>query len=123
MTKVTDSDSEVSVTMWHLAKAECRYSIASWDGELLGQPRLPKTLNQQLRVCLSAPGDPRRYCEGSINLKQTRRRLTSLSITSEMGECSRETAVSCRKGGVLTLRFLPRDDGLVKATKVNKGIP
>jgi hypothetical protein len=40
-----------------------------------------------------------------------------------MGESGRETAVSSRKEGVLTLGFLPCDDGLVKATKLNKGIP
>ena len=42
---------------------------------------------------------------------------------SEMGECGRETAVSCRIGGALTLSFLPCDDGLVKTAKLNKGIP
>jgi hypothetical protein len=46
-----------------------------------------------------------------------------LSVTSEMGESGRETAVSSRKDGVLTLGFLPCDDGLVKATELNKGIP
>ena len=35
----------------------------------------------------------------------------------------RETAVSCRIRGVLTKGFLPRDDGLVKAAKLNKGAP
>ena len=67
-----------------------------------GQPRFPKALNQQLRVCLSAPSDQRRYCKGGIDLKHTRRRLTGLSVTSEMGESGRETAVSYRKGRVLT---------------------
>ena len=65
----------------------------------------------------------RRYCKGGIDLKQTRRRLTRLSVASEMGESGRETAVSWRIGGVLTLGFLPCDDGLVKATKLNKGHP
>src|SRR5438045_3126051 len=37
-----------------------------------------------------------------------------------MGESGRETAVSWRIGGVLTLGFLPYDDGLVKATRVKK---
>ena len=54
---------------------------------------------------------------------RTRRRLTRLSVASEMGESGCETAVSWRIGGVLTLGFLPGDDGLVKATKLNKGYP
>jgi hypothetical protein len=41
-----------------------------------------------------------------------------LSITPEMGERGRETPVSCPIGGVLTLGFLPCDDGLAKATKL-----
>ncbi len=65
----------------------------------------------------------RRYCKGGIDLKHTRRRLTRLIVTSEMGESGRQTAVSCRKGGVQTLGFLPGDDGLVKAAKLNKGKP
>jgi hypothetical protein len=40
-----------------------------------------------------------------------------------MGESGRETAVSSWKDWVLTLGFFPSDDGLVKATKLNKGIP
>ena len=64
-----------------------------------------------------------RYCKGGIELKHTRRRLTRLSVTSEMGEGGRETAVSCPIGGILTKGFLPCDDGLVKATKLNKGQP
>jgi hypothetical protein len=40
-----------------------------------------------------------------------------------MGERGRETAVSWRIGGVPTLDFLPCDDGLVKATKLDKGKP
>jgi len=82
-----------------------------------------KALNQHLRVCLPAPSDPRRDCKGGIDLKQTRRCRTGLSITSEMGESGRETAVSWRKGEVLTLGFPPSDDGLVKATKLNQGRP
>ena len=70
-----------------------------------------------------APGDKRRYCKGGIDLKHTRRRVVRLSVTSEMGEGGRETAVSCQIGGVLTKGFLPYDDGLVKATKLNKGLP
>ena len=92
-------------------------------GELLGQPRFPKTLNQQLRVGLPTTGDPRRYCKGGIKLKHARRRLTRLSVTSKMGESGRETAIRYRKGGVLTQGFLPCDDGLVKATKLNQGHP
>jgi putative transposase len=38
-------------------------------------------------------------------------------------ESGGETAVSCHIGGALTQGFLPRDDGLVKATKLNKGHP
>ena len=33
-------------------------------------------------------------------------RLTRLGVTSEMGKGGRETAASCRSGGVLTLCFL-----------------
>ncbi len=43
------------------------------------------------------------------------------SVTSEMGEGGREAAVSCHIE-VLTKGFLPYDDGLVKATKLNKGL-
>ena len=49
------------------------------------------------------------------------RRLTGLSVASEMGESGRKAAVYSRMGGVLTQGFLPCDDGLVKATKLNKG--
>src|SRR5260370_40456924 len=88
-----------------------------------GQPRFPKALNQHLQVCLPAPSDPRGYCKGGIELKQTRRRLTGLSVTSKMGESGCETAIRYRKGGVLTQGFLPCDDGLVKAPKLNQGHP
>ena len=67
-----------------------------------GQPRFPKALNLQLRVCLPAPTHPRGYCEGGIEFQQTRRRLTRLGVASEMGESRRETTLSCREGGVLT---------------------
>jgi hypothetical protein len=40
-----------------------------------------------------------------------------------MGESGRETEVSKRMGRVETLSFLSCDDGLVKATKLNKGHP
>jgi hypothetical protein len=86
-----------------------------------GQPRFPQSLNLQLRVGLAAPGDPRGNCKVGIDLKQMRRCLTGLRVTSEMGEGGRETAISRRIGEVLTLGFLTRDDGLVKATKLNKG--
>jgi hypothetical protein len=59
-----------------------------------GKPCFAETLDLQLRLCLSAPSDKRRYGKGGIKFKQTRRRLTGLSITSEMGESGRETAVS-----------------------------
>jgi hypothetical protein len=72
---------------------------------------------------LSAPGDKRRYCKGGIDLKHTRRRVVRLSVTSEMGEGGREAIVSCHIGGILTKGFLPYDDGLVKAAKLNKGQP
>src|SRR5262249_39112862 len=91
-------------------------------GELLGQPRFPKALNEQLRVCLSAPGDKRRYCKGGIDLKHTRRRVVCLSVTLEMGEGGREAAISCHIE-LLTKGFLPYADRLVKATKLNKGHP
>src|SRR3954452_3100371 len=86
-----------------------------------GQPRFPKSLNQQLRLCLSAPTRPRGYCEGGIDLKQTHRRLTGLGIASEMGESGSETKVRSRIGGVMTLSLLPCDDGRVKAAKLNEG--
>src|SRR5262249_53905532 len=82
---------------------------------LFGQSRFPKALRHQLRLCLPAPSDPRGHRKGGIELEQTRRRLTRLSVTSEMGESGRETAVSSRKGGVLSFGFLPCDDGLIKA--------
>jgi hypothetical protein len=88
-----------------------------------GQPRFPKPLDQQLRMCLSAPTHPRGYCEGGIDLKHTRRRLTRFGITSEMGESGRETVASSRIGGVMTLSLLPCDDGLVKAAKLNESDP
>jgi len=88
-------------------------SSAAYPGSF-GQPRFPKTLNEQLRPCLSAPGDQRKYCKGGIKLKHTHRRLTRLSVASEMGESGRETAVSYRKGGVVTLSFPSCDDGLVR---------
>src|SRR5262245_7727687 len=107
-----------------LASAISRHSIAALLAlGLFGQPRFPKALDGQLRVRLPATGDKRRDCKARIELNRTRRRLTRLSVTSEMGESGRETAVSCYIGGVLTLGFLPCDDGLVKATKLNKGIP
>jgi hypothetical protein len=40
-----------------------------------------------------------------------------------MGESGRETEVSKRMGRVVTLSFPSCDDGLVKATKLNKGHP
>jgi hypothetical protein len=40
-----------------------------------------------------------------------------------MGESGRETAISWRKRGVLALGFLPCDYGLVKAAKLNQGLP
>src|SRR4029079_16600793 len=88
-----------------------------------GQPRFPKTFNLQLRVCLSAPIHPRGYCEGGIEFQPTRRRLTRLGVASEMGESRRENEVNCREGGVLTQGLLPCDDGLLKATKLNKCQP
>ena len=65
----------------------------------------------------------RRYCKGGIDLKHTRRRVVRPSVTSEMGEGGREEAVSCQIGEVLTKGFLQYDDGLVKAAKLDKGLP
>src|SRR6516165_11880270 len=70
-----------------------------------GQPRLPKPLQHHHRVCLVAPGDPSRYCEVGIDLKQTRRRLASLSVTSEMGLVSRASPVHT------AMRNCTRDEG------------
>ena len=64
----------------------------------------------------------RRYCKGGIDLKHTRRCVVRLSVTSEMGEGGCEAAVSYQIG-VLTKGFLQYDDGLVKAAKLNKGLP
>src|SRR5262245_19547815 len=87
-----------------------------------GQPCFPKALDRLLRVQLATPGDIPRDCKGGIELQHARRCLTRLRIASEMSESGRETAVSRRKGGVLTKAFLPCDEGFVKATKLNIGI-
>src|SRR5215471_1448527 len=87
-----------------------------------GQPRFPKPLNCLLRLQLTAPGDISRDCKSGIELQHARRCLTRLRIASEMRESGRETAVSRRKGGVLTKTFLPCDEGFVKATELNVGI-
>src|SRR6516162_8443197 len=107
-----------------IAARRCAFQITPCPRRgLFGQPRFAKALNQHLRVCLTAPSDPRRYCKGGIGLEQMRRRLTRLSVTSEMSESGRKAAVSCRPGRVLTFRFLACDDGLVKPTKLDKGKP
>src|SRR5882672_9463629 len=100
------------------------HSIASslLRSGLFGQPRFPKTLNKQLCV-FGGPGDTRRYCIGGIDLKHTRRRVVRLSVTSEMGEGGREEAVSCQIGEILTKGFLQYAYGLVKAAKLDKGLP
>jgi hypothetical protein len=46
-----------------------------------GQPGLPKTLNQQLRVSLPAASNPRSNCKCGIDLKHTRRLMGSLAPT------------------------------------------
>ena len=101
-------------------RARSGHSIASsvLRTGLFGQPRFPKTLNQQLYVFAGPPGDKRRYCKGGIDLKRTRRRVVRLSVTSEMGEGGREAAASWHIGGILTKGFLQYDDRLVKATKL-----
>src|SRR5262245_458250 len=91
-------------------------------GELLGQPRFPKALNKQICI-FGEMGDIRRHCKGGIDLKHTRRRVTRLSVTSEMDEGGREAAVSCQIGGILTKGFLQYDDRLVKTAKLDKGLP
>ena len=106
------------------AAEECRHSITSWTLESYsGNPafRRPSIIS----FAFDCP--PRAIHAdivkaGSIS-SSTRRRLVRLSVTSEMGEGGRETAVSWRIGGVLTLGFLHCDDGLVKATKLDKGLP
>jgi len=70
-------------------------------------------------MCLSDPTTPRGYCEGGIDLKQMRRRLTRLSVTSKMGESGRETVVSSPKGGAPAKGFLPGNNGLIEAAKLN----
>jgi hypothetical protein len=40
-----------------------------------------------------------------------------------MGEGGREALVSWHKGGILTKGFLPCDDCLVKAAKLDKRVP
>src|SRR5258705_12852986 len=90
-------------------------------GELLGQPRFPKTLDQQLRIRLPAASDIRGYCKSGIALKHERGRFTRLSASSEMGESACETAVTCRMSGVLTKSFLRGIDSVIKTAKLNKG--
>src|SRR5215475_15902856 len=87
-----------------------------------GQPCFPKALDRLLRVQLATPGDIPRDCKGGIELQHARRCLARLRITSEMGESGCETAVSWRKGGILTKTLLPCDKGFVKTTKLNIGI-
>ena len=76
----------------------------------LGNARFPKALNEQYRVCLATPCDPRRDCKVRIDLKQMCRRLTCLNVTAEMGEGGRETAVSSanRRGSDVGQPSLPR---------------
>jgi len=64
----------------------------------------------------------RRYCKVGIDLKHARRCVARLSVTSEMGEGGREAAVSYQIE-ILTKGFLQYDDSLVKASKLNKGLP
>jgi len=106
---------------WLASRRHRRQGLLRDGACSFGQPRFPKTLNKQLYV-FGAPGDMRRYCKGGIDLKHTRRRVVRLSVTSEMGEGGREAAVSCHIE-LLTKGFLPYDDRLVKATKLNKGGP
>ena len=61
--------------------------------------------------------------KAGLDLKHTRRCVVRRNVTSEMGEGGREAAVSCHPGSILTKGFLPCDDRLVKATKLNKGLP
>jgi hypothetical protein len=100
--------------------------IGTGAAGLFGQPCFPKTLDQQLLARFCEPGRPsdhRRYCKGGIELKHARRRLTRLSVTTEMGESRRQAAVDRRIGEVLTKGLLSSDDGLVKAAKLDKGLP
>jgi hypothetical protein len=87
-----------------------------------GQPRFPKALNDQLRG-LRAPSDPQSYRKARIGLKKTSRRLTRLSVTSEMGKIGGETLVSRRKGGVPTKSLLRCSDGLLETTEFNQAQP
>src|SRR6266853_1717345 len=59
--------------------------------------------------------------KGGVDLHHTSRRLTCLGVASEMSESGREAAVWSWIPGVVTQGFLPCNDGLVKATKFNKG--
>jgi hypothetical protein len=63
MTKVTDSDSEVSVTMWHLAKAQWRCQILQ---PMVRIARLATAGRAALRVF-----KPPRVCSGSISTKSS----------------------------------------------------
>src|SRR5262249_30020852 len=102
-----------------LGPSDCRS-----EGGLLRQSCIQKTPDKQFSFCVPAPGNPPRYYKGGIDLKHTCRRFASLSVAPEMGERGCETAVSSRRiGGELTLGFLTCGDGLVKAAKLNKGIP
>ena len=88
-----------------------------------GQPRFPKALNNSFEF--DCP--PRAIYADIVkvgSISSTRAAASWASrVTSEMGEGGRETAVSWQIGGVLTEGLLHCDDGLVKATKLNKGLP
>jgi len=71
-------DSCIVAILSYSPTASARASAGSF-----GQPRFPKTLNQQLRVWLPTPSDPRGYGKGGIDLKHAGR---CLKVTSEMGE-------------------------------------
>jgi hypothetical protein len=100
MSSALPPNSDIVRYTWHVSNGPANSGLMHRSIEhflccaaSFGKPRFTKALNQQLRVCLPAPSDPRGYCKGGIDLKQTSRRLTRLSVTSEMGESGRKAAV------------------------------
>jgi hypothetical protein len=63
--------------------------LGFWDDQLISPGSAPPC----------TPSDPRGYRKAGIDLKQMRRRLTDLSVTSEMSKSGGETAVSYRMPG------------------------
>jgi hypothetical protein len=101
------------------AAEECRYSITSCCS---GNPALRKPsiisfvfIDSRLRAIHAD------IVKAGSNSSTPAAALRAFSVPSEMGESGREAAVWSWIGRVLTQGFLPCNDGLVEATKLNKG--